>query len=614
MSNNNGLNTLPLFNNNKSLYGTRTQTNQSSKKISIIEDKTTLEPVRQFPSSPIISSTNSHLNYQRAASLNIPTSSEFSTSQIQKQIQIQKQALNSIELDQIHGNIFHQLDQWKTSMDNRVHSMKTRVLAENNQLYDQLLTFQNIMKKLLEEQIIKQLLMMKNNSQSINSEELDQIEQSLEQIKEQIELMKRYDVQLDSSHVELTGDLQLNKTTDFSKHQPLPYPPPSPPPPPQFQSSFSVPNHDHTRPPSASDSFDHKPTAPVWTDATRQGLNSLSHYLPFRLLIPNYVREQLIENFDIEQFDTDLKLSCESSIECILTIINQNDLDASIDILMDLMNAFKCSSIQYELRLLFQKKFIPILTGKRTERLDRLRDKYQLDMIKVFPQTCPQSDERIVLLRGQHNEYIIYCLREIIQNVLEQGHFTDEDNDQSYVMYDPSVNYDESSAHEYGGYKSNDICEITSNKDIVASSEDLTETKQRSTVSIHSSSSSSLTKNRNNSEDNPLNYDDTESEFEDEDDDGFKQTKSSDDKRIFVKELNYVKGRQVGLLIGPFGQHITQIREQTGAKIHLTNDDNEPSVIKGTKSQINQALRLIKQCLQTQKPIPRTAYKGGRRR
>jgi hypothetical protein len=183
MSNNNGLNTLPLFNNNKSLYGTRTQTNQSSKKISIIEDKTTLEPVRQFPSSPIISSTNSHLNYQRAASLNIPTSSEFSTSQIQKQIQIQKQALNSIELDQIHGNIFHQLDQWKTSMDNRVHSMKTRVLAENNQLYDQLLTFQNIMKKLLEEQIIKQLLMMKNNSQSINSEELDQIEQSLEQIK-----------------------------------------------------------------------------------------------------------------------------------------------------------------------------------------------------------------------------------------------------------------------------------------------------------------------------------------------------------------------------------------------------------------------------------------------
>jgi hypothetical protein len=183
MSNNNGLNTLPLFNNNKSLYGTRTQTNQSSKKISIIEDKTTLEPARPAPSSPIVSSTHSHLNYQRAASLNIPTSSEFSTSQVQKQIQIQKQALNSIELDQMHENVFHQLDDWKTSMYNRVQSMKDRMLTENSQSYDQLFTLQNLMKQVLQETLIKQLLMMKNNPQTINSEELDQIEQRLEQIK-----------------------------------------------------------------------------------------------------------------------------------------------------------------------------------------------------------------------------------------------------------------------------------------------------------------------------------------------------------------------------------------------------------------------------------------------
>jgi len=219
--------------------------------------------------------------------------------------------------------------------------------------------------------------------------------------------MKQFDLQLDSSNVEIIGDLQLNKMTDFSKHQPLPYPPPSPP----SRSLSSIPETGHisTSVPksSLSDPTEHKPTAPVWTDATRQGLNSLSHYVPFRLLIPNYVREQLIENFDIEQFNAELELSCQSSMESILTIINQNDLDASIDILMDLMIAFKCSSIQFELRLLFQKKFISILTGKRTERLDRLRDKYQLDMVKVFSQTCPQSDERVVLLRGQHSEYII---------------------------------------------------------------------------------------------------------------------------------------------------------------------------------------------------------------
>jgi hypothetical protein len=42
--------------------------------------------------------------------------------------------------------------------------------------------------------------------------------------------MKQLDLQFDSSNVEITGELQLNKMTDFSKHQPLPHPPPSPPP------------------------------------------------------------------------------------------------------------------------------------------------------------------------------------------------------------------------------------------------------------------------------------------------------------------------------------------------------------------------------------------------
>lgn len=220
--------------------------------------------------------------------------------------------------------------------------------------------------------------------------------------------MKQVDLQVDSSNSEITGDLQLNKMTDFSKHQRLPHPPPSPPPPPLRSFSSIIPEKHHmpTSIPTC-DLTEYKPTAPFWTDTTRQGLNSLSHYLPFRLLIPNYVREELVESFDIGQFEAQLELSCQSPIECILTILNQNDLDASIDILLDLMIAFKCTSTQYELRLLYQKKFISILTGKRTERLDRLRDKYQLDMVNVFPQTCPQSDERIVLLRGENSEYII---------------------------------------------------------------------------------------------------------------------------------------------------------------------------------------------------------------
>jgi len=283
-------------------------------------------------------------------------------------------------------------------------------------------TLSSLTKKMLEENLIRQLLQMKTNPQTITTEELDKIEQGLDELRLNIESIQQWQLELDSTDVDINGDIQLHKLTDFNKHQSLPKPPPSPPPPPPsssfqssslpvFQHSNSVLDKPQQSPPvpssTSSNPIPSKPSAPVWTDATRQGLNSVSHFLPFRLLIPDYVRVQLIENFDIEQFDDDLELSCQSPFECILTVLNQNDLDASIDILMDLMNAFKCSANQYELRLLYQNKFISILTGKRTERLDRLRDKYQLNMVKVFPQTCPQSDERVVLLRGQSNEYII---------------------------------------------------------------------------------------------------------------------------------------------------------------------------------------------------------------
>lgn len=182
MSNNNTSNTtLPLFNNNKSLYGTRTQINQSSKKISIIEDKTTLEPVRPPLPSPIASSL--HLNYQRAVSMTGPTTSEFSQSQLRKYIQIEKQALNEIDLDQMHENIPQQLNQWKMFMTKRIETMKSLMLEGNHQSNDQWKPFRKLMKTALEENVIKELLALRSNPASNSEEKLDQIEQRLEELK-----------------------------------------------------------------------------------------------------------------------------------------------------------------------------------------------------------------------------------------------------------------------------------------------------------------------------------------------------------------------------------------------------------------------------------------------
>jgi hypothetical protein len=156
-----------------------------------------------------------------------------------------------------------------------------------------------------------------------------------------------------------------------------------------------------------TDANEHQPTELVWTAATRQGLNSLAHYLPLRLLIPNSVRDDLISKIDIQQFSSELKISCETAIESILTIIDHHDLDHSLEILTDLMIALRCSAIFYEIRLLIQKKFIHIITGKRQERLTRLKLKYKLETAQVYQQLCPHSDEQVVLLRCNRSEYIV---------------------------------------------------------------------------------------------------------------------------------------------------------------------------------------------------------------
>ena len=83
----------------------------------------------------------------------------------------------------MHEHVHEQLDQWKTAIGSRVLSMKTRTLDENGQSYDQLLKFQHVIKDLLEEKLIKQLLLIRDNSQSIDTDELDRIEEQVNDIK-----------------------------------------------------------------------------------------------------------------------------------------------------------------------------------------------------------------------------------------------------------------------------------------------------------------------------------------------------------------------------------------------------------------------------------------------
>lgn len=171
-----------LFTNNKSLYGSRAYVNQSSKKISIIEDKTTLEPVRHS-NTPNSFKSSSNANIHRSISTPVSLPQPPTLSQIRKQIDIQKHALNSYPLESVQDGILQQLEDWKTSMYARVHESEHQCANQNDDQYRQIVEFLKTAKITLQESIISKLLQMKQNPNAVHISEIDKLEDQLDKIQ-----------------------------------------------------------------------------------------------------------------------------------------------------------------------------------------------------------------------------------------------------------------------------------------------------------------------------------------------------------------------------------------------------------------------------------------------
>ncbi|CAF1564862.1 unnamed protein product, partial [Didymodactylos carnosus] len=110
--------------------------------------------------------------------------------------------------------------------------------------------------------------------------------------------------------------------------------------------------------------------------------------------------------------------------------------------------------------------------GKLGQTSKTLQKRYKLETIQVFSECCPESDERVLVLRGPY-ENIKNCLEEIYYNI-EQSTIEIK----TMKLYDPKMN-DENCLTDYGGYidiKKNiqhsdiicgDIAQIQSNSDKV---------------------------------------------------------------------------------------------------------------------------------------------------
>ncbi|CAF1140592.1 unnamed protein product [Didymodactylos carnosus] len=136
--------------------------------------------------------------------------------------------------------------------------------------------------------------------------------------------------------------------------------------------------------------------------------------------------------------------------ERVLTI--SGELETCISTLQDILPTMRdnqrIQNDQSEIRLLIHQSQAGAVIGKGGDRVKELRQKFNVGM-KVFVQTCPFSTERVVALRG-HPKDIERCMREIY-SILDQTpprgpmHF-----------YDP-FNYDEYTTQEYGGFSDGQI-------------------------------------------------------------------------------------------------------------------------------------------------------------
>lgn len=125
----------------------------------------------------------------------------------------------------------------------------------------------------------------------------------------------------------------------------------------------------------------------------------------------------------------------------------QGDYDAClaaiVEILPTLRDNQRTQNDQSEIRLLTHQSQAGAIIGKGGDRVRELRSKYNVGM-KVFVQCLPFSTERVVALRGR-TEDIDSCLREIF-GILEQTPPRGQ-----MCFYDP-YNFDENLASEYGGF------------------------------------------------------------------------------------------------------------------------------------------------------------------
>jgi len=157
-------------------------------------------------------------------------------------------------------------------------------------------------------------------------------------------------------------------------------------------------------------------------------------------------------------------LDNESITECVLTFY-VSDLDSFLNAFTSYWKLF--SNKNNEIRILIPENNISFIMGKSDETLNYLANRFQLDEIKIFPDFCPKSNEKILLINGKQRDLIQDCIEEIYYNIEENN--KNENSKPNIKLYNPdnlsTKDINQITNMDYGGFIQDQNRSISSNDD-----------------------------------------------------------------------------------------------------------------------------------------------------
>ncbi|CAF1281576.1 unnamed protein product [Adineta ricciae] len=235
--------------------------------------------------------------------------------------------------------------------------------------------------------------------------------------------------------------------------------------------------------------------------------------------------------------------------ECVLTF-HAPDLDSFVHAFATYWKNFPKSRT---VRLLLSASDLSLIMNTTGDRLICLAKRFQLSELKVSPDFCPNSDEKLLLISGKRRDRIVDCIEEIYYNI----EMNKRENIQFYDLVHMSINDIERRNRHSGSF--------LSNRD----------------------------RNHSNDIDNVKSSDKREDWW----------TARDNRSEIIQREIS-VTNIQAGVIIGLNASRIDQVKQNTGAYVYINGDmkDLKRTVfIKGTHEQTQRAYVCITDLLDRHK-------------